>query len=63
MDELKPCPFCGTPEPFILHVDGRYSVLCSHTDCGAEGPVDLGRSGAIEAWNTRAETVKAEVVG
>jgi hypothetical protein len=28
-----------------------YTVICD--GCNAEGPADLGESGAIESWNTR----------
>ena len=51
MDELKPCPFCGSKE-VRADKDGMWwTVGC--TDCFAEGPSDLGESGAIAAWNER----------
>lgn len=31
-----------------------YYVHCANRDCGIDGPWDLGESGAIEKWNTRA---------
>ena len=57
MDELKPCPFCGSSKSTIEPVFGasfgtpRFCVICS--DCGADSQVDLGLSGATECWNTR----------
>ena len=62
MDTLKPCPFCGSdkvidegaPSYDTVTEEERttwFTVLC--TDCHAEGPPNLGWSGAIEAWNTR----------
>lgn len=54
--ELKPCPFCGEPEAYVVFPDENelYFVRCGNIDCQAEGPVDLGESGAIERWNERA---------
>jgi Lar family restriction alleviation protein len=55
MNELLPCPFCGKNNGLTLELTPsettRHFVMC--TDCGAEGPYDLGESGAIESWNTR----------
>ena len=55
--ELKPCPFCGCEEVCMMHLSTykakRHYVLCLNSDCSAEGPVDLGWSGAAEKWNTR----------
>lgn len=58
-NELLPCPFCGAEarlgrNPFI---DG-FQVRCDNFECD---PMPLTvihdtRAGAIEAWNTRAET-------
>ena len=59
MDELKPCPFCGSRDVEVVHPGRCWVILCN--TCQAEGPTDLGESGAIEAWNTRAEPV-TEVV-
>ena len=56
-EKLKPCPFCGsdeaTIEPILLGAfdTPRYCVICSK--CGADSEVDLGKSGAVECWNTR----------
>ena len=64
MDELKPCPFCGGTDIEIMHWTTAvkagphqimYAAFCSNPDCGAFGPWDLGESGAVEAWNKRAE--------
>lgn len=53
-DELKPCPFCGSPSvttqarhPSIL----PYFVECS--TCDARGARREGREAAITAWNNR----------
>jgi Lar family restriction alleviation protein len=56
-DELKPCPFCGKSASIKVNhsVGGMggegWLVWCD--TCGAEGTWDLGKSGAIESWNTR----------
>jgi len=52
----KPCPFCGCfstilfDEPYFNGT--RYwFVLCQNINCMAQGPIDLGKSGAIFKWN------------
>lgn len=56
--EPKKCPFCAYPKTRIeCNVVGHttmhyeYVVICEN--CGATGPSDLGKSGAIESWNMR----------
>jgi Lar family restriction alleviation protein len=60
--ELKPCPFCGCEEVVMVepapNTFPKYYVLCMNGDCSAEGPVDLGWSGAAEMWNTRVGDVE-----
>ncbi len=60
--ELKPCPFCGSPDVRTVRAlspRGR-SVYCGQ--CEAEGPHGRSDGKAVELWNAalRAE-VKAEV--
>lgn len=52
--KLLPCPFCGC-ENIEIHSSGKpfYFAVCTNRDCEAEGPIDLGESGAAEKWNTR----------
>jgi hypothetical protein len=56
---LVKCPFCKTLPYFsdgrpCMTQDGNWHyVFCP--SCQTEGPVDLGESGAIEAWNMRPE--------
>ena len=52
MQQLKPCPFCESKEVELCHTK-PYWVQCLNPDCGMEGPWDLGKSGAVEKWNTR----------
>ena len=56
--DTKPCPFCASPKNRIDYdsvVSGKPPmyvwVICEN--CGACGPSDLGKSGAIEMWNLR----------
>jgi len=50
--KVLPCPFCKKSEVYVsVSVSGWKFVRC--INCGADGPVDLGVSGAVEAWNTR----------
>lgn len=53
--EAKQCPFCAYDGARFEQLDAgshkEYAVMC--TNCGAFGPNDLGRSGALEMWNLR----------
>jgi len=53
MNKIKPCPFCGS----TAHIEegDSFFVFCDNPSCTADGPWDLGESGAIEKWNTRYE--------
>lgn len=55
MDELKPCPFCGCTDLEPIKLGGVWMVHCQNYDCSADGPLDLGKSGAIEKWNERGQ--------
>ena len=63
MEELKPCPFCGS-EPTIRIFKGkdgwrdRYAVICRYDEggCGAESGLYHYESEAIGAWNRRTES-------
>ena len=64
-DELKPCPFCGSSDVKVMTaVVNEYRTLWAAIcqKCDAWGPTDLGKSGAAEAWNNRAEVAKPEAV-
>lgn len=58
MDELKPCPFCGTKSyecdcvVFNNNLGGKwYFVEC--IECKAQGPRMTTHKHACEAWNRR----------
>ena len=59
--ESKPCPFCAYDgvrfENLNAETHLEYSVMC--TNCGAFGPNDLGKSGALEMWNLRRDKFPA----
>lgn len=57
--DVKQCPFCGRDmwsyKAFHI-VDGNeehdeFFVYC--TNCGAQGPNELSRTGATKTWNMR----------
>jgi hypothetical protein len=50
-DKLLPCPFCNSLRVGLWTSAEWWHGHCD--ECGANGP--LGRSSAIEKWNTRAK--------
>lgn len=71
-EQLKPCPFCGNPEPEIRSNGiGDYYIVCDRDD---EGETSCGATSsdrrcetfesAIDRWNTRFQAAeKARPVG
>ncbi len=55
MDNLKPCPFCGSTDvERSIGVNDKDVIACY--GCLSEGPVDLeGVPNCFDAWNTRAQ--------
>lgn len=60
MNDLKPCPFCGSKDISDACYSGMDCyIMCD--DCGASGPsncctdADEQEDVAIEDWNKRAE--------
>jgi len=60
MEIEEKCPFCASDltriESWVIgkglpSEHKEHAVMCLH--CGAMGPNDLGKSGAIEMWNMR----------
>lgn len=49
--ELKPCPFCGSPD--ILINDDSYTMYAYCDWCGARGAEKPTKEKAAEAWNER----------
>lgn len=62
MDEqILPCPYCGGTMPRYVAAPNK-AVICPN--CYMEGPMDLGKSGAIASWNAvpnRIAALEAEV--
>ena len=62
MDDLKPCPFCGSDDLFPYDGEHYSSIIC--IDCRAEGPrviIDSENDSckrAKELWNKRSECVE-----
>ena len=58
-DELKPCPFCGSPADIypIIQQDGTYAsaynVYCTNEDCGAIIYGDDDAEKVASMWNKR----------
>ena len=55
MDELKPCPFCGTSDRVHVRVqigDTWFHVECANCDSRTTASRDKAKS--IAAWNRRA---------
>jgi Lar family restriction alleviation protein len=56
-EELKPCPFCGSPA-YIAEKpdDSKFNIYAICTACEAETACYGSDQLATEAWNTRAES-------
>lgn len=53
MDELKPCPFCGSLKIEMIKIDCTNEWFLRCEKCGIEQPLYNARSKAIKAWNRR----------
>lgn len=54
MDELKPCPFCGSEAEYVNlseKICNDHRVFC--TECEADIKMYSRKCDAIKAWNTR----------
>ena len=55
MEELKPCPFCGSTNVAISPYDGAKTVVCMDCLCmSAAYRGENAEANAIAAWNRRA---------
>lgn len=59
MNQLKPCPFCGSNDLDVKRIqhsqnEAVYCVRCLG-ECECEGPVEFTRDDAKQKWNTRTE--------
>ncbi len=66
--DVIPCLFCGSEDLRLELSSGFLStnwrfVICNNINCQATGPQDLGVSGAIDGWNTRAVIEKQRGAG
>jgi Lar family restriction alleviation protein len=61
MDELKPCPFCGSTNIDVIEATNyygsgisRWTCQCGNEECSVLiNKTTLTRAQAIEAWNKR----------
>ena len=71
MEELKPCPFCGAPYPYITfehgYLDESAIIFCNACKISVkleendqEGFNDETKRKAIEAWNRRASDERSD---
>lgn len=55
MAELKPCPICESPRPWVIRVHPwmwiftEYYIECRYCHCCGE--IKIGKHRAIKAWN------------
>ena len=59
MNELKPCPFCGS-KPFVWRTNYRTYIECPNLTTESHRIMMSGKSDeeAIEAWNRRCDDEK-----
>lgn len=66
MEELKPCPFCGSDDVSRGHTfqSSLYFVECNNCECGSAHFIDddglnynanSAWQAAVDSWNTRVE--------
>ena len=55
MTDLKLCPFCGTPDPYLFHneTEDTWAVAC--TWCGCRTADRGTQESAVRSWNMRWE--------
>ena len=53
MSQLKPCPFCGTPSPFMIHNEDEDAWRVTCTWCGASSGERGSEEIATAVWNRR----------
>lgn len=56
MTELKPCPFCGSTDVYILHhgTKGEHSITCKDCNVWVDHMFDgMSKEEAIVLWNRR----------
>ena len=55
MEELKPCPFCGSEARIVTNNAGSVRIKCTNIyKCGARQEWWGMEEDAIKAWNRRA---------
>lgn len=56
MDEMKPCPFCGSSQIEVRRIKDRWSCGCATTDCLCQWwhiRQFNSKEQAIAVWNRR----------
>ena len=67
MEDLKPCPFCGSDNIVLIHTGNDHTrsrsvtvkckkCICKRTTGAIANTLDWCEAEAISAWNTRADT-------
>lgn len=49
--DKKPCPFCKTPDPYVMRDPDMSWLECREAECQAHGPMRDTEEQAIAAWN------------
>lgn len=54
--KMKPCPFCGSDDPFLERDRDAKAIYVMCGECGGMGPYSGMREKAVTAWNRRVRT-------
>ena len=55
MEELKPCPFCGSKAKLVQDGETSFKIFCTGANCDAAMGWCISRKSLVNDWNRRAD--------